>query len=151
MKPATFVYVVYIATTPEEAWKALTEGAVTRQYWGYENLSDWKVGSRWDHRRADDPGKVLLTGKVLEVVPPRRLVLTWVAPDDAANKAKHTRVTFEIEPIANMVRLTVIHDELEDGSDMHRSISEGWPRVLSSMKSFLETGRALNTWAKAAS
>jgi uncharacterized protein YndB with AHSA1/START domain len=151
VKPATFVYVVYIATTPEEAWKALTEGAVTRQYWGYENLSDWKVGSRWDHRRADDPGKVLLTGKVLEVVPPRRLVLTWVAPDDAANKAKHTRVTFEIEPIANMVRLTVIHDELEDGSDMHRSISEGWPRVLSSMKSFLETGRALNTWAKAAS
>lgn len=151
MKPATFVYVVYIATTPEEAWKALTEGAVTRQYWGYENLSDWKVGSRWDHRRADDPGKVLLTGKVLEVVPPRRLVLTWVAPDDAANKAKHTRVTFEIEPIASMVRLTVIHDELEDGSDMHRSISEGWPRVLSSMKSFLETGRALNTWAKAAS
>jgi uncharacterized protein YndB with AHSA1/START domain len=151
VKPATFVYVVYIATTPEEAWKALTEGAVTRQYWGYENLSDWKVGSRWDHRRADDPGKVLLTGKVLEVVPPRRLVLTWVAPDDAANKAKHTRVTFEIEPIASMVRLTVIHDELEDGSDMHRSISEGWPRVLSSMKSFLETGRALNTWAKAAS
>jgi uncharacterized protein YndB with AHSA1/START domain len=149
VKPATFVYVVYIATTPEEVWRALTEGDVTRQYWGYENLSDWKVGSRWDHQRADAPGKVLITGKVLEVIPPRRLVITWVAPEDAGNKAKHTRVTFEIEPVESMVRLTVIHDEMEDGSEMHRSITEGWPRVLSSMKSFLETGQPLNTWAKA--
>jgi uncharacterized protein YndB with AHSA1/START domain len=149
MNPAEFVYVVYIATTPEAVWKALTEGDVTRKYWGHENISDWRVGSRWDHRPADGTGKVLLTGKVLEIVPPRRLVLTWAEPADAADATKHSRVTFEIEPVADMVRLTVTHDELEAGSKMQRSIAEGWPRVLSSLKSFLETGRALDTWAKA--
>lgn len=150
MKPARFVYVVYIAATPEETWKALTEGQVTRQYWGHENVSDWKPGSRWDHVRSDGSGKVLLGGTVLEVVPPRRLVITWVAPEDAGDRTKHTRVTFEIEPVERIgVRLTVIHDELQDGSEMHRSISEGWPRVLSSLKTFLETGRPLNTWAGA--
>jgi uncharacterized protein YndB with AHSA1/START domain len=143
------MYVVYIATTPEEAWKALIEGEITRQYWGHQNVSDWKAGSRWEHRRADGTGAPLIVGKVLEVKPPRRLVVTWVAPEDEANTAKHTRVTFEIEPIAKMIRLTVTHDELEAGSDMQRGITEGWPRVLSSMKSFLETGRALDTWAKA--
>jgi uncharacterized protein YndB with AHSA1/START domain len=146
---ATFVYVVYIATSPEKAWQALTEGEVTRQYWGYENVSDWKVGSKWEHRRADGSPKPLLVGQVIEIKPPRRLVLTWAAPEDAADRAKHTRVTFELEPIEKMVRLTVTHDELVAGSDMHRSISEGWPRVLSSLKSFLETGRPLDTWAKA--
>jgi len=149
VKQATFVYVVYIATTAEEAWKALTEGDVTGQYWGYENVSDWKPGSKWEHQRFDASHKVFMTGQVIEVKPPRRLVLSWVAPEDAANRARHSRVTFEIEPIDQMIRLTVTHDELEDRSDMHRSISEGWPRVLSSMKSFLETGRPLVTWAKA--
>jgi uncharacterized protein YndB with AHSA1/START domain len=147
---ARFIYVVYIATTPEKAWTALTQGEVTRQYWGHQNVSDWKPGSRWDHQRSDGSGQVLLTGKVLEFKPPRRLVLTWAAPEDAANPSKHSRVTFVIEPIEKMIRLTVTHDELEEGSEMERSIAEGWPRVLSSMKSFLETGRPLDTWAKAA-
>ena len=147
MSQAKFVYVVYIATTPEQAWKALVEGEVTRRYWGHENVSDWRVGSAWEHRRADETRKVVLVGKVVECVPPRRLVLTWAAPGDAADRSKHTRVTFDLEPVAGMLRLTVTHDELEEGSDMQRRISEGWPRVLSSMKSFLETGRPLDTWA----
>jgi uncharacterized protein YndB with AHSA1/START domain len=147
MKKATFVYVVYIVTTPEVAWKALTQGDVTRQYWGNENLSDWKPGSKWDHVSIDGSHTVLITGKVLEIKPPRRLVLSWAFPAEAADPAKQTRVTFELDPIENMVRLTVTHDELDEGSSMQKGIVEGWPRVLSSLKSFLETGRALNTWA----
>jgi len=148
VKQATFVYVVYIASTPDKAWKALTEGEVTRQYWGYENVSDWKAGSKWEHRKAGSP-EVMLTGKVLEIKPPRRLVLSWAAPEDAGKSAKHSRVTFDLEPIGKMLRLTVTHDDLVAGSDMEQSIAEGWPRVLSSLKSFLETGRPLDTWAGA--
>jgi uncharacterized protein YndB with AHSA1/START domain len=75
-------------------------------------------------------------------------VITWAFPVDAADPAKHSRVTFEIEPIDDMVRLTVTHDELETGSQMLQSITNGWPRVLSSLKTLLETGRPLRTWAK---
>ncbi len=142
-----FVYVTYIATTPEKLWQALLDGEMTRQYWGHENVSDWKPGSTWEHRRFDQARTVDLVGQVVESAPPRRLVLTWADPADAADRAKHTRVTFEIEPVADMVRLTVTHDELKPGSEMQRKISNGWPRVLSSLKSFLETGRPLNTWA----
>ena len=89
----------------------------------------------------------MILGEVLEAQPPRRLVITWADPKDRSRKDLYTRVTFEIEPVADMVRLTVTHDELEDGSEMHRKISQGWPRVLSSLKSLLETGRPLQTWA----
>jgi uncharacterized protein YndB with AHSA1/START domain len=136
-----------ITTQPETVWKALLDGEFTRQYWGHENVSDWKPGSSWEHRRDDAARTVVLLGEVLEAQPPRRLVITWADPQDRARKARHTRVTFEIEPVADMVRLTVTHDELEAGSDMHRKISQGWPRVLSSLKSLLETGRPLQTWA----
>lgn len=151
MNKSKFVYVTYISTTPEQTWKALIDGELTRQYWGHENVSDWKPGSAWEHQRCDAARTVVLVGQVVESAPPRRLVLTWAAPADAANRAKHTRVTFEIEPIDDMVRLTVTHDELEAGSEMLRSIAEGWPRVLSSLKTLLETGRPLRTWAKAKS
>ena len=143
MNPAKFIYTVYIASTQDKVWQALVEGKVTRQYWGHENVSDWKPGSRWEHRKADGSGKVVLLGRVLEASPPRRLVITWAPPA----VPQESRVTFEIEPVHDMVRLTVTHDQLEEGSDMHRGIVEGWPRVLSSMKSFLETGKPLDTWA----
>ncbi len=146
MAKSTFVYEIYIATKPETVWKALLDGEFTRQYWGHENVSDWKPGSAWEHRRDDAARTVVLLGEVLEAQPPRRLVITWADPKDRARKDRHTRVTFEIEPVADMVRLTVTHDELETGSDMHRKISQGWPRVLSSLKSLLETGRPLQTW-----
>ena len=100
------------------------------------------VGRAGGEPEADD--RILL---VLEAQPPRRLVITWADPQDRFRKDRHSRVTFEIEPVADMVRLTVTHDELEAGSEMHRKISQGWPRVLSSLKSLLETGRALQTWA----
>ena len=84
---------------------------------------------------------------VIESKPPRRLVITWAEPKDRACKEKHSRVTFEIEPIADMVRLSVTHAELEPGSEMFAGISDGWPRVLCSLKSLIETGRPLKTWA----
>ena len=147
MPKSTFVYVIYIAARPEAVWKALLDGEFTRQYWGHENVSDWKPGPPWEHRPAGAARDALVIGEVVEAKPPRRLVLTWADPGDGDRKDRHSRVTFEIEPIADMVRLTVTHDELEAGSDMHRKIAQGWPRVLSSLKSLLETGRALDTWA----
>jgi uncharacterized protein YndB with AHSA1/START domain len=147
MNKTKFVYAIYISATPEKVWKGLFDAEMTRQYWDRENVSDWKPGSAWQHRRLDEAHTVALVGQVLESVPPRRLVLTWADPADAGDKAKQSRVTFEIEPIEDMVRLTVTHDELEAGSETLGKISIGWPRVLSSLKSFLETGRPLNTWA----
>ena len=143
----TFVYVTYIDAPPETVWKALLEPEFTRQYWGYENVSDWKKGSTWEHRKADESRTLALLGDVLEADPPRRLVITWADPKDRGKAERHSRVTFEIEPLAGMVRLTVTHGELEPGSEMQRKISQGWPRVLSSLKSLLETGRPLKTWA----
>ncbi len=147
MSKSTFVYVIYIAARPETVWKALLDGEFTRQYWGHENVSDWRPGSSWEHRRDDAARTLVLVGEVLEVLPPRRLVITWADPGDRDRKSGHSRVTFEIEPVAEMVRLTVTHAELDEGSEMQRGISQGWPRVLSSLKSLLETGRALPTWA----
>ena len=147
MPKATFVYAIYIAAPPETVWRALLDGEFTRQYWGHDNVSDWKPGSPWEHRRDDAAHTLDLLGEVLEAQPPRRLVITWADPADRARRARHSRVTFDIEPLPDMVRLTITHDELEAGSEMERKISQGWPRVLSSLKSLLETGRALHTWA----
>lgn len=145
MSNSKFVYALYIAATPEKVWKALLDGELTRQYWGHENVSDWKPGSPWKHVNDDGKRTVRLVGEVVEIVPPRHLVLTWADPVDAEAKAKHSRVTFEIQAIADMVRLTVTHDELH--AEMMGKIANGWPRVLSSLKSFLETGKPLKTWA----
>ena len=139
-----FVYVTYISATPEKVWNALLDPELTKQYWARRrNASDWKVGSPWQHRDYDNAGLVDIVGKVVESVPPRRLVLTWAFPADAANPAKHSRVTFEIEPFMGAVRLTVTHDELEPDSPMLRGITQGWPAVLSSLKTLLETGKPL--------
>lgn len=145
MSKERFVYVTYIAATPSQVWKALIEGDLTRQYWKHTNESDWKPGSRWRHVTADGTDAVRLVGSVVEVVPSRRLVLTWGEAADADHPQRHSRVAIDIEQVADMVRLTVTHEELEPG--MARKIAAGWPRVLSSLKSLLETGRALDTWA----
>jgi uncharacterized protein YndB with AHSA1/START domain len=142
-----FVYVIYIATTPNKVWSALLEGELTRQYWKHKNVSDWKKGSKWQHIADDGKGTLRLEGEVLEIVPDKRLVLSWAEPADAKERSKHTRVAIDIETVGDMVRLTVTHDELKAGSEMLRKISIGWPRVFSSLKSFLETGRPLDTWA----
>jgi uncharacterized protein YndB with AHSA1/START domain len=142
-----FVYVIYIAAKQENVWKALLDGEMTPQYWDHENVSNWKPGSKWEHRRFDAARTIDVNGEVVECVPPRRLILTWAESADAGDQARHTRVALELETVGEMVRLTVTHDEFRPGSDMLRKISNGWPRVLSSLKSFLETGRPLNTWA----
>lgn len=149
MAKSEFVYVTYIAAKPQQVWDALIKPEFTKKYWGHVNVSDWKPGASWEHRQADASNELKLVGKVLEFTPPQRLVLTWAAPADAANVAAPSRVTIELEPIEGMVRLTVTHDELAPGSDMLRGISEGWPPVFSSLKSMLETGKPLRTWAQA--
>ena len=151
MNRPDFVYVTYIATTPEKAWQALVDPKVMRQYWlgvkadspAHENISDWKSGSRWEHRRVDTDA-LDMVGKVVEHTPPRRLAFTWARPNDFDDESKHSRVSFEIEPQgAGLVRLTVTHDRLEGDPKMLAGISGGWPQVLSHLKTFLETGRAL--------
>jgi uncharacterized protein YndB with AHSA1/START domain len=143
MNEAQFVYVAYISTSPEKLWNALIDPKVTAKYWQHENVSDWKPGSTWEHRSADKERTLRLVGKVIESSPPRRLVLTWAFPADEAHEEKHSRVTFEIEPIGDVARLTVTHDRLEPGSEMLEGITEGWPKVLSSLKSLMEVGRPL--------
>ncbi|MCX5579002.1 SRPBCC family protein [Kaistia terrae] len=144
----SFVYVTYIVSTPEKVFEAIIKPEIARRYWGHENVSDWKPGSDWQHVRANDERRVDLVGKVLEISPPTRLVISWADPARAADPASYSRVTFAIEEYEDMVRLTVSHDELEAGSGMEKGITQGWPVVLSSLKSFLETGRAIDVFAK---
>ena len=118
------------------------DGEVTKQYWWrHRNASDWKPGSVWKHQDYDDANLVDIVGKVVESVPPRRLVITWALPAEAEDK--HTRVTFHIESVPGAVRLTVTHENLEPDSPMLRGITKGWPAVLSSLKTLLETGQPL--------
>jgi uncharacterized protein YndB with AHSA1/START domain len=145
MDKPKFVYVVYVATTQEKLWNALIDARVTTQYWQHENVSDWKPGSKWEHRESNKERTLKLVGKVIESSPPRRLVVTWADPSDEKREEKHSRVTFELEPVRGVIRLTVTHDLLEPGSDMLEGITAGWPKVLSSLKSMLETGRPLPT------
>ncbi|MEO9296592.1 SRPBCC family protein [Devosia alba] len=144
----SFVYVTYIQSTPEKVFEAITRPDLARRYWGHENVSDWKPGSRWEHIRANDDRTVELVGKVVEVTPPKRLVMTWTNASQEADPDSYSRVTFDIEEYEDMVRLTVAHDDLLAGGGMAKGVSKGWPLVLSSLKSFLETGRALDVFAK---
>jgi uncharacterized protein YndB with AHSA1/START domain len=153
MTKPDFVYVTYIATTPEKVWRALVDTDVTRQYWADPmagcarvNVSDWKPGSRWEHRRADETQTADIVGTVVESTPPRRLVITWARPTEADDASKHSRVAFAIEPyVDGLVRLTVTHEDLERDPQMLEGVSTGWPKVLSNLKTLLETGRALPT------
>ena len=112
MASERFVYVTYIASTPQKVWDALVKGEVTRQYWGHENVSDWKPGSRWQHVTADAERRVRVEGEVIEFTPPERLVLTW---RDPGAPSERTRVTLTVEQVGKKVRLTVLHDELRPG------------------------------------
>lgn len=151
-----FVYVTYIKTTPDKLWQALIDPAFTKRYWGAELQSDWQVGSPVLWREAgeefDDYGQV-----VLESDPPRRLAYSWHMPQRAhadylgwtdeqlarAQAEPRSRVSFELEPEGETVKLTVVHDGFTPGSDMLKAVSGGWPAILASLKSLLETGDAL--------
>ena len=143
MDKLRFVYVMYVSTSQEKLWNALIDPEATAKYWQHENVSEWRPGSKWEHRRSDKKGTIDLVGKVIEWSPPRRLVLSWAFPADEGREERHSRVTFEIEPFRDVVRLTVTHDDLEAGSEMLEGITNGWPKVLSSLKSLLEVGRPL--------
>lgn len=150
-KPKTsFVYVTYIRSTPDKVFDAITRPEIARRYWGHENVSDWQPGSAWQHVRANDARTVNIVGQVVEVVRPKRLVITWASPAQANDPASYSRVTFELAPYdGGMVRLTVTHDDLEAGGSMAKGVSQGWPIVLSSLKSLLETGEGIDVFAKA--
>ncbi len=143
-----FVYVTYIRATPEKVFDAIVNPAVARLYWGHENVSDWTPGAQWEHVRANDARTVELVGEVLEIEAPKRLVMSWANASQAGDAEKTSRVAFDIEPYDGMVRLTVTHDRLEAGGGMFNGISKGWPIVLSSMKSYLEGGVAIDVFAK---
>ncbi len=143
-----FVYVTYIRATPEKVFDAIVNPAVARLYWGHENVSDWSPGARWEHVRANDARTVELVGEVLEIDAPKRLVMSWANASQEGEAEKTSRVAFDIEPYDGMVRLTVTHDRLEAGGGMFNGISKGWPIVLSSMKSYLESGEAIDVFAK---
>ncbi|HSV36982.1 MAG TPA: SRPBCC domain-containing protein, partial [Ramlibacter sp.] len=118
----SFVYVTYIRSTPEKVFEAITNPEIARRYWGHENISDWKPGSAWEHVRANEQRTVQVVGKVVEVAPPTRLVITWASPSQAADPASYSRVSFDVAAYDDMVRLTVTHDELEAGSGMAKGI-----------------------------
>lgn len=139
MTDSVFVYVTYIAAPIDKVWQALTDGQLTRTYWGMTSTPDpeWTPGARWT---LDRGGHVHVAGEVLETVPGRRLVLSWADPGDT-DPARQTRVAMEIEQAGDKVKLTVTHDRLYP--EMARRITNGWPLVCSSLKSFLETGQPL--------
>ena len=145
MSKSSFLYVTYIRTTPQRLWEALTGPEFNKQYWfGMHQESDWEAGKSWKLVFAD--GRIADTGEVLAVEPPTRLVLKWRNEFRPEVKADgDTICTFVIEPDGEMTKLTVTH-EADGDKPQHMlidAVSQGWPKVLSSLKSFIETGRAL--------
>jgi len=158
MSRPEFVYTTYIRTTPEQLWRGLTDPAFTRQYWGITWDTDWRPGSvmTWrvekDGTELADPGQV-----VLEADPFKRLSYSWHTLSaewakafdiDEAYLAKvahepRSKVTFELEPQGERVKLTVVHDGFDEDSVVLPSLSDGWPQVIASLKSLLETGTPL--------
>ncbi len=141
MSKPEFVYVSYIETTPEKLWHALTDGNFTERYWfGHRVSSDWKVGSPYKFVK---DGANTIEGKVLISEPHKRLAYSWNGCSAEVRRECTSRVTFDLEPRGKVVKLTVTHDELDEGGKTFSGISGGWPMVLASLKSLLETGRML--------
>jgi uncharacterized protein YndB with AHSA1/START domain len=137
---SSFVYVTFIRTTPERLWSALTTTEFMKQYWfGMHIETDWKVGSPW--RLVFSDGRTADTGEVVEIEPPKRLVLTWRNEWKPDMKSEGpARCSFELEPMAGAVKLTITHTMDREGSKLIAAVSGGWPRILSNLKSLLETG-----------
>ncbi len=137
---STFVYVTFIRTTPEHLWSALTDPAFIKRYWfGMSVETDWTAGSPWRLLFAD--GRVADRGEIIEVDPPRRLVIKWHNEWKPEMKAEgYSRCTMELEPVDGAVKLTVTHGMERAGSKFIEAVSGGWPRILSNLKSLLETG-----------
>jgi uncharacterized protein YndB with AHSA1/START domain len=138
-----FVYVTYIRTTPEKLWDALTKPEFTRKYWfGSAIESSWEQDASW-HLKATD-GRLTDSGKVVEIDKPRRLVLSWrneFVPEMTAEG--YSRAIFELETQGDTVKLTVTHEMDKKDSKLIKGVSGGWPIILASLKSLLETGESL--------
>ena len=143
-RPMQKVFEIYIRTTPERLWEAITDPAIRRKYnFGAGITSDWTPGSHFEMGHAD-AGIVLGEGENIEVDPPRRLVQSMVALwSDEVKSEGTTRVTWEIEPVEDSCRLTVTHDQLREGAN--DQLYGGWPMILSGLKTWLETGELLTT------
>jgi uncharacterized protein YndB with AHSA1/START domain len=151
MAESRFVYVTFIRTTPEKLWHALIEPEFTRQFWGETwQESEWKPGASW--RLMIPDGRVGDSGEILEIEPGRRLVLRWrneFRPELHAEG--DSRMSYEIEKQGDVVKLTVIHEMDKPGSKLIDKVSSGWPMILASLKSLLETGESLEAsrrWPK---
>lgn len=143
MANSRFVYVTYIRTTPKKLWQALMDPAFTRQYWceTYQE-SEWKPGAAWRIVKPD--GNAADSGEVVEIVPERRLVLKWRNEFMPEMRAEgYSRMTYELEPMGESVKLTVIHEMDKPDSKLIGAVSNGWPHILASLKSLLETGESL--------
>jgi uncharacterized protein YndB with AHSA1/START domain len=142
MKRPEFVYVTYIETTPQELWEALTSSEFTRRYWfNTEVRSDWKIGSAI---ALVMDGKTTDVGEILEADRPRRLSYTFKhVSDEELKREPASKVVFTLEPHDKVVKLTLTHEGFIEGGKMLDGISKGWPAILASLKSLLESGTAL--------
>jgi uncharacterized protein YndB with AHSA1/START domain len=137
------VFEIYIRTTPERLWEAITDTEIRSKYqFGMRATSDWTPGSRYE--MSSPAGGLLGDGENLEIDPPRRLVQSMIAlwGDDVKSEGT-SRITWEIEPVGDSCRLTVIHDQLREGAN--EQLYGGWPMILSGLKTWLETGQLLTT------
>jgi uncharacterized protein YndB with AHSA1/START domain len=143
MAESRFVYVTYIRTTPDKLWQALIDPEFTRRYWvETRQESDWKPGASWRVMIPD--GRVGDSGEIVEFEPHRRLVLTWRNEFMPELRAEgYSRLTYELEQLKESVRLTVIHEMDKPQSKLINKVSQGWPMILASLKSLLETGEPL--------
>src|SRR5215470_9400496 len=141
MSRSTFVYVTYIRTTPEKLWSALTDDVeFMKQYWfGSHCESQWTTGSSWKNVSAD--GQIFDAGEIVEAEPPRRLVIRWQHQNRPELKAEGDSLcTMELEPSGAAVKLTITHTIDCEPSKLIAAVSGGWPKVISNLKSLLETG-----------
>jgi len=137
-----FVYVTYIRTTPKQLWDALLKPEFTQRYFfGVTLESDWKAGSAWKMIHPD--GTVTDAGEVLEIDPPRRLVLKWRNELPSMKHEGYTRCTFDISEFGGQTKLQVVHEADIDDSKTIAAVSGGWPQILSGLKTLLETGTTL--------
>jgi uncharacterized protein YndB with AHSA1/START domain len=143
MAKSTFVYVTYIRTTPDKLWAALTDAEFMKQYWfGMQCESQWTAGSPW--KLVSSSGEVYDAGEIVEADPPRRLVIRWQNQFRPELKAEGPSLcTMELEPTGNAVKLSITHSIERETSKFIEAVSGGWPKIMSNLKSLLETGSAV--------
>jgi uncharacterized protein YndB with AHSA1/START domain len=140
MARSTFIYVTYIRTSPDKLWSALTDAEFMKLYWfGVTCESQWTVGSPWKMVYPD--GQITDAGEIIEAEPPRRLVIRWLHQNKPELKAEgESLCTMELEPTGTAVKLSITHTIERKPSKLIDAVSGGWPKIISNLKSLLETG-----------